>query len=291
MLKCTIVPGRFVAVLALEAIASLLAHKTLKFGLFFTGARASFKSTQAEILGHTANSDSVIATDTSTALKHHKENVTDIGKEIMRYDDHVAAGGLLPADLVFLAVYTYLCTLEKYASVQLLILAGSPRSPEELKMWLEVLGVNMYAVYMRNTWPDVIRWAKIRDTQSRTPRLDTKPEALKNNWDTFHMVTMKAIDKCHDLRILYVCESSTPPLQRTRDIIKVMTLHDETQRVRWTKRLLLKAHPGRMRIEQIEARTGLKYIEPDRPRFDSMAPVFSGGLAALRIQGATAPTR
>lgn len=247
--------------LATGLVRELKKFQRIKLILFFTGARASFKSSQAEILGLAANeADDILWLDTSMALRWHREQKTRIGSVIKQYAAAIDNGLYLPGELVFVATATYIIHRIKERNgrqPRYIFLAGSPRSMQEAAPWKST-GIPQRITHLLTTRQAMFEWAAIRDLIDGTTRTDSKETALSNNWNEYtdHTVPMvrsymrQATQTGEDL--VHEIESKQHARMRTRRILERIRM-PANLRSEWINNLSRPGHKACALIDKLES--------------------------------------
>ncbi len=217
-----------------------------------TGTRACSKTTLLSLLHRLFHNGAVIMADTSDIINLHIKRKTPIGVQLEEFNEQKKSGKILPCDeLVFEAIKQWVHAKSELQNVLHVLLAGSPRSPKQCKLWKEhtpnLRVINIHAE-PHEIEASVIHRQKI--TQAIRP--DESPESLRNAWQDYKNLVVPGLKVFNgQAKTILRSQPMRVRLKETIDHIDV----PENVRYRLHQRLDTPNHPVSMDVDKLDGVT------------------------------------
>lgn len=217
------------------------------------GPRACGKTTMSSLIRDLLHRDDIVSVDTSSILDWACEQNDDIARELNQRRQERSRGIILPAQLVFNAISAWEHELKKRRNLTHLILAGSPRDPEQCQLWKTTRGDRFRVIHIKSEMDGVRAGVKTRQTETGVIRQDESDDSLLTSYNEYRFKVLPGLNTLNG-QVLHLSRNE-PLITQLGKVIDHIIVPDGVKK-KLHRRLHSPQHPVRLRIDQITARTG-----------------------------------
>jgi adenylate kinase family enzyme len=215
------------------------------------GPRACGKTTMGTLVRDLFHTDNVVFVDTSSILDWARQRNDPIGEELRMLRREQSRGIILPATLVFNAINAWEVEMRTRRHLAHLILAGSPRDPEQCKLWKSTRGNRVRVIHIQSEMEGVMAGVNTRQSETGCTRDDESNESLFTSYREYREKVVPGLNILNG-HVLHLRREE--PLNNQIEKVIGHIIAPDGVKNKLIRRLNSPQHPVRERIEQISSR-------------------------------------